>query len=151
MEQYIVPQWLLVYGTDLHGKTVRRYGPLLPGGGDTDCAITVCAAKRLVPLPPEEVKQRLETVLKFTGKGDIPKVTALYQVFFETVAPTSTWFDFARLAWGPSEAVELANVLPRFTSCTHLDLSNNQLGPEGAKSIAPAIAVMASITQVLAK
>ena len=92
-----------------------------------DKAVVACAAQRLPPLSPEEVERRLQTELKFTGKGDIPVVASLYRTFFESTAVHAKRFDFSGLAWGAKELTQLADVFPKYCSCEELSLSGNNL------------------------
>ena len=108
----------------------------------------VCTASRLPPPTPKEVARLLKDEKKFTGKGDVPIVTELYRAFFETVAATTTRLDFHQLEWGAAEAASLATVLPQFGVLAELDLSENKLGAEGAKDVAEALRVNASLTSV---
>ena len=74
----------------------------------------VCAAARLPPLLPDEVRRRLDEK-KFTSKADVDVVDGLYRAFFDGAAASATQLDFSGLGWGEAEAQQLQEVLPRFT------------------------------------
>ena len=102
-----------------------------------------CTAARLPPLPPEEVRRRLEHELKFTnGKTDVDVVDNLYRAFFDGVAGHAKKLNFIGLQWGEAEARQLAAVLPRFAALEELDLFGNRLGDGGAAALAPALKQM---------
>ena len=102
-----------------------------------------CTAARLPPLPPEEVRRRLEHELKFTnGKTDVDVVDNLYRAFFDGVAGHAKKLNFRFLEWGEAEARQLAAVLPRFAALEVLSLSFNRLGDGGAAALAPALKQM---------
>ena len=96
----------------------------------------VCAAARLPPLLPDEVRRRLEHEKTFTSKADVTVVNQLYRGFFEGATRFATRLDFGALAWGDEQAAQLADVLPSFTALTALDLSKNKLGSAVAAAIA---------------
>ena len=64
------------------------------------CPNAVCSAKRQPPMDPDWVAHELRTTKKFTGKGDVPVVEALYRDYFEGVASTATVLNFSKLQWG---------------------------------------------------
>ena len=104
---------------------------------------TMCMAARLPPLPPEEVRRRLEHEKTFTqGAADVDVVDKLYRAFFEGVTGHATQLNFFRLEWGEAEARQLAAVLPRFAALKDLDLTGNRLGAGGAAALAPALKEM---------
>ena len=108
-----------------------------------------CAAARLPPLPPEEVRRRLEHELKFTnGKTDVDVVDNLYRAFFDGVAGHAKELDFYRLEWGEAEARQLAAVLPRFAALEELYLHCNRLGDGGAAALAPALKQMPQLEEL---
>ena len=109
----------------------------------------VCAGRRPPPLPPSEVARLLETEKKFTNSSDTGVVAALYRTFFESIASATERLAFRELQWGDAEAAQLAAVLPEFVRLRELDLSNNELGAEGARALAPVVAVMGSVTKIL--
>ena len=103
----------------------------------------VCRAARLPPLPPEEVRRRLEHEKTFTqGAADVDVVDKLYRAFFEGVAGHAKVLIFQELEWGEAEARQLAAVLPRFAALERLDLDSNRLGDGGAAALAPALKEM---------
>ena len=106
----------------------------------------VCAAARLPPLLPDEVKRRLEHEKTFTSKADIAVVDKLYRTFFDGAARFATRLNFQQLAWGDEEVQQLVGVLPRFAALTALDLSRNKLGAAGAKEIAKYVKGSAVLT-----
>ena len=75
----------------------------------------VCSMQREPPRDPEWVAQELRTTKKFTGKGDVPVVEALYRDYFEGVTSSATILNFAELQWSDAEAATLASVLHRYT------------------------------------
>ena len=127
---------------------------LMGYGGDAltlDCSLEgVCAAARLPPLLPDEVRRLLATEKKFTASADLDRVDQLYRTFFDGVTLAATQLNMQGLGWTRTQVKQLVAVLPCFTTLTWLDLSNNELGAEGAKAVAPAIAVNASLTSVRA-
>ena len=79
--------------------------------------------------------------------------------YFAAIAPMVERLDLARLGWGAAEAIALSAALPRFTSCTTLDLvalpldsgsvlTGSRLGVDGAVALARAIAVCPSLTHI---
>ena len=101
----------------------------------------VCAAARLPPLLPDEVRRRLDEK-KFTSKADVGVVDGLYRAFFDGAAASAMQLDFSGLGWGEAEARQLQEVLPRFTRFKALDLSRNKLGAAGASAIASLLKTM---------
>ena len=101
----------------------------------------VCTAARLPPLPPEEVRRRLQHEKTFTqGAADVDAVDKLYRTFFEFVAGHAKDLHFVDLGWGEAEARQLAAVLPRFAALTSLDVSDNEeLGEQGVTAICDAL------------
>ena len=111
--------------------------------GDYGDLVEVCTAARLPPLPPEEVRRRLEHEKTFTqGAADVDVVDKLYRAFFEGVAGHAKELTFAGLEWGEAEARQLAAVLPRFAALEKLNLGFNRLGAGGAAALAPALKEM---------
>ena len=104
------------------------------GGGQWKPAYTlegVCAAARLPPLLPDEVKRRLEHEKTFTSEAD-----KLYRSFFDGITRFATRLNFQGLAWGHEEVQQLVDVLPRFAVLTALDLSKNKVDAAGAEPVA---------------
>ena len=99
----------------------------------------VCAAARLPPLLPDEVRRLLECEKKFTASADVDVVDGLYRRFFEGITSAATHLDMSGLRWGEVEARQLVGVLPRFEALTSLDLSKNKLGAKGAQPLAEAL------------
>ena len=108
----------------------------------------VCSAKRPPPRDPDWVAQELRTTKKFTGKGDVPVVEALYRDFFEGVAATATTLKFSDMQWGDAEAAALASTLPRYVRASALDVSKNCIGGDGAAALARAMALCAELKHV---
>ena len=109
----------------------------------------VCMAARLPPLPPEEVRRRLQHEKTFTqGAADVDVVDKLYRAFFEGVAGHAKELIFPDLEWGEAEARQLAAVLPRFAALETLYLNNNRLGDGGAAALAPALKEMPRLTKL---
>ena len=113
------------------------YGPEKPVNPDYMLAC-VCARKRLPPPTPEKVAHLLHTEKRFTNSADVGQVAALYAAFFAKVTSVRS-LVFRGLGWEAPEGIELAAALPRFDALTSLDLSQNNLGPNGAKALAPAL------------
>ena len=88
------------------------YGPEQPGNPDVKLAC-VCARSRLPPPSPERVEELLRTQKKFTNASDVSTVAKLYATFFASVVQVDA-LDFKGLAWGPDDAAQLCQVLPRF-------------------------------------
>ena len=111
------------------------------GGLSTDewCLTRVCSASRQPPMDPVWVAQELRTTKKFTGKGDVPVVEALYKDYFEGVASTATVLTFSNLQWGDAEAATLSLVLLRYVRLGSLDLSMNDIGSDGAQCLSKAL------------
>ena len=137
----------------------------------------VCMRGRLPPPTPEKVERLLRTEKTFTNSSDVAKVAALYAAFFDEVV-RATELHFRAVGWTVAEAAELCEALPRFRALTSLDVSENKLGdagvsvicqavqsnkeiklaslnvsrneigPEGAKAVAAMAAVAASLTEV---
>ena len=101
----------------------------------------VCAAARLPPLLPDEVRRRLDEK-KFTSKADVDVVDGLYRAFFDGAADSATQLNFSGLGWAEAEARQLKEVLPRFTRLKALDLSDNALGAAGASAIVSLLKTM---------
>ena len=94
-----------------------------------------CSVGRDPPLSPQAMSEVVRTQKRFTGKGDLEIVTAMYRDFFDAVAPTVEELLLQELKWGPKEACALTEVLPRFSSCHKLILSYNNIGTRGAAAI----------------
>jgi len=99
----------------------------------------VCAARRPPPMAPEGIVEELRGK-KFTSNADVEVVAGLYRSYFEGIRSTATRLQFAGLRWGDAEVVQLAAVLPQFTRVTRLDLMDNEIGPTGARALAPRVA-----------
>ena len=84
------------------------------------CLNRVCSAQRQPPRDPEWVAQELRTTKKFTGKGDVPVVEALYRDYFEGITSTATILNFSNLQWNDKEAATLASVLHHYTRLTQV-------------------------------
>ena len=122
---------------DLAKRTDRAMGFAYGGGWIPEAMLEgVCAAARLPPLLPDEVRHRLEHEKKFTSKADVGVVDGLYRDFFDGATDSATQLSFSGLSWGEAEAQQLKVVLPRFTRLKTLDLSGNKLGAVGASAIA---------------
>ena len=104
-----------------------------------NCLNRVCSAQRPPPRDPEWVAQELRTAKKFTGKGDVPVVEAMYRDYFEGVASTAIVLNFSELQWGDAEAATLALVLSHYACIVTLDLSRNQIGIDGAQHLGKAL------------
>ena len=104
-----------------------------------NCLNAVCSAKRQPPMDPDWVAQELRTTKKFTGKGDVPVVEALYRDYFEGVASTATVLNFSKLQWGDAEVATLLLMLPRYVSLTSLNMSDNGIGSDGAQRLSEAL------------
>ena len=87
------------------------------------------------PLSPQAMSEVVRTQKRFTGKGDLEIVDAMYKEFFDAVAPTLEELMLHHLEWGPEEACALAEALPRFTACRKLSLAGNYIGDKGAAAI----------------
>ena len=121
---------------DLAKRTDRAMGCAYGGGWAREFMLEgVCAAARLPPLLPDEVRRRLDEK-KFTSKADVDVVDGLYRAFFDGAADSATQLNFSGLDWGEAEARQLKEVLPHFTRLKALDLSENKLGAAGASAIA---------------
>lgn len=112
-----------------------------------------CTEGTRVPPPlPERVAHLLAHEKSFYAKSDVAVVAGLHASFFEAVAPVQQRLDFSKLGWKHAEAVLLVEVLPRFGSLEHLDLSQNDLGSNGGKggvAIADVLRVNASLKELL--
>ena len=117
------------------------YGPDEPGSPDAMLAC-VCARRRPPPPSPETVRRLLQTEKRFTNSSDVSKVADLYATFFGKVTNVGE-LEFQGLEWGAADVVELCEVLPRFVALRTLDLSRNNIGPEGASSLGEALKVNA--------
>ena len=108
----------------------------------------VCAAARLPPLLPDEVRRLLGTEKKFTSSTDLDRVDQLYRTFFDGVTLAATELNMQGLGWTVTEVQQLITVLPCFTALTSLDLSNNKLGEEGGVAVAGGVLrAMTSVTE----
>ena len=122
---------------DLAKRTETAMGCAYGGPWNSECMLEgVCAAARLPPLLPDEVRRRLEQEKKFTAKADVGVVDGLYRDLFGGAADSAMQLDFSGLGWGEAEAKQLEVVLPHFTQLKTLDLSENKLGAAGASAIA---------------
>jgi hypothetical protein len=109
----------------------------------------VCASRRPPPIHPDEARRLLRDKKKFTARADVETVAYLYQSFFETVAQSAKALYFRNLKWEAEvDGMQLALVLPHFSSLTHLDLSENALYPVGVKALAAALPAMGSLTSL---
>jgi len=96
------------YGDNCYGNDKLdpkgAYERLVP-----ECILeNVCAAARMPPLLPDEVRRRLDKK-KFTSKADVDVVDRLYRAFFNGAASSAAQLDFRgrpRLGRGGSAAVE---------------------------------------------
>ena len=121
---------------DLAKRTDKAMGFAYGGPWNPEAKLEgVCAAARMPPLLPDEVRRRLDEK-KFTSKADVGVVDGLYRAFFDGAADSATQLDFSGLDWGEAEAQQLKEVLPRFTRLKALDLTDNKLGAAGASAIA---------------
>ena len=100
----------LALGTDFQLQHVCTAGICHRGAG----------AAREPPLLPEEMRRRLATK-RFTSSADADMVFELYRTFFDGIAATATRLVFSGLEWRPTEAKQLALVLPRMTALTELE------------------------------
>ena len=100
---------------DLAKRTDNAIGHAYGSDWNPDYMLeNVCAAARLPPLLPDEVRRRLDEK-KFTSKADMEVVDRLYRLFFDGAADSATQLDFSGLDWGEAEVQQLKEVLPRFT------------------------------------
>ena len=121
---------------DLAKRTDKAMGRAYGGEWKPEFMLEgVCAAERMPPLLPDEVRRCLDEK-KFTSKADVGVVDGLYRAFFDGAADSATQLDFSGLDWGEAEAQQLKEVLPRFTRLKALDLTDNKLGAAGASAIA---------------
>ena len=102
---------------------------------------------RAPPLMPAKVAHVLEHDKVFFARADVAVVAGLYATFFDAVAPAQRTLSFSKLGWADEEAAQLAEVLPFFGKLERLDLSDNKVGAEGARALAPTL-VHASVTSV---
>ena len=80
---------------DLAQRTEAAMGHAYGGNWNPDYMLEgVCAAARLPPLLPDEVKRRLEHEKTFTSKADIAVVDKLYRTFFDGAARFATRLNF---------------------------------------------------------
>ena len=107
-----------------------------------------CAVGRDPPLSPQAMSEVVRTQKRFTGKGDLEIVDAMYKEFFDAVAHTVEELMLNKLEWGPEEACALAEALPSFTSCRKLSLANNLIGDKGAAAIFNALHAAPSLQSV---
>ena len=114
----------------------------------SECLNIVCSANRQPPMDPDWVAQELRTTKKFTGKGDVPVVEALYREYFEGVASTATILNFSKLQWGGAEAATLASVLPHYLSLRTLDMSQNGIGSDGAQRLSEALKTNSTLLEL---
>lgn len=135
---------------DLSKRTDRAMGRAYGGNWPPDYKLEgVCAAQRLPPLPPEEVRQLLEKEKKFTaGRTDVDVVDGLYRRFFDGVSRAATVLDFHELGWGASEAQALAAVLPHFSALQKINLSRNQFDAAAGSALADALRANGSLTSL---
>ena len=100
---------------DLVKRTDRAMGCAYGGNWNPDAILeNVCAAARLPPLLPDEVRRRLDEK-KFTSKADVGVVDGLYRAFFDGAADSAAQLNFSGLDWGEAKVQQLKVVLPRFT------------------------------------
>ena len=98
-----------------------------------------CSSRRCVPLRPDVVRHLLHTEKKFTTDADKEVVADLYESFFNDVAGSCTKLDFSFLLWKDKEIRDLAGSLQFFEKLEKLDLSDNEIGDEGAVALAGAL------------
>lgn len=98
----------------------------------------VCAAQRVPPLLPQVMEGAL-IHKRFTSGADRAVVAELYRSYFVGVTSCATRLDFARLQWKDAEAAALAALLPTYARLTALDVSNNEIGGDGARQLAAAV------------
>ena len=67
------------------------------------------------------MRRLLETEKQFTAKADVDTVDRLYRAFFDGIAAAATRLVFSGLGWGPTQAQQLALVLPRMTALIELE------------------------------
>ena len=112
------------------------------------CLNEVCTANRQPPMDPDWVAHELRTTKKFTGKGDVPVVEALYREYFEGVASTATILNFSQLKWGDAEAATLASVLPHYVSLRTLEMSQNRIGSDGAQRLSEVLKTNSTLLEL---
>ena len=112
------------------------------------CLNEVCTANRQPPMDPDWVAHELRTTKKFTGKGDVPVVEALYREYFEGVASTATILNFSQLKWGYAEAATLASVLPHYVSLRTLEMSQNRIGSDGAQRLSEVLKTNSTLLEL---
>ena len=71
----------------------------------------------------------------------------IYAAFFGEIVKVES-LHFREVGWGNKEAIEMAEVLPRFPALTSLDVGQNQIGPEGARAIGESLRVNGSLTSL---
>jgi len=106
------------------------------------------AGSRSAPLEPDRVASLLANEKKFYASSDIATVAGLYKTFFDAVVPAQRELVLCKLGWGDNDVVQLAEVLPCFCQLVAIDLSKNSIGAAGAKSVAAAMVVSASLTKI---
>jgi len=107
----------------------------------------VCRRGRPPPPSPEKVKHLLETEKQFTNKSDTGTVAQIYAAFFGEIVKVES-LHFQNVEWGDEEAIEMAEVLPRFPALTSLDVGKNKIGPLGARAIGESFRANGSLTEV---
>ena len=134
---------------DLSKRTDQAMGCAYGGNWPPDWKLEgVCAAQRLPPLPPEEVRQLLEKEKKFTaGRTDVDVVDGLYRRFFDGVSRAATVLDFHQLGWGASEAQALAAVLPHFSALQKINLAQNKFDAAAGSALAEGLRATGSLTE----
>ena len=134
---------------DLAKRTEEAMGFAYGEGINPESALErVCAAARLTPLLPDEVRRRLEHEKKFTASADVDVVDRLYRSFFEGATRFATRLDFSGLQWGDEEALRLAEVLPSFAALESLDLAKNSVGARGGVVLAECLSGSAVLTSL---
>ena len=103
--------------------------------------------RRLPPLVPEEFAKRATSKTVTNGK-DKEVLLRLQADVSTCVLSTVRVLSFSALGWGDSDATLLAKALRLCANLHTLNLSRNEIGPEGARDIAASTAVMASLTEV---
>ena len=94
----------------------RGYFELASSKPATDALAFACAARRPVPILPEEAARLLREEKTFTAGSDVDKVIELYRIFFDSVSQSTEVLCFDNLSWGDEEARQLAVVLPSFAN-----------------------------------
>ena len=123
----------------LRTETARRcaYGMSVHWAPE-DRLTGVCAVKRPPPMLPE-VMERALIDKRFTSGADQVVVAELYRAYFEGVTSSATRLSFAGVQWGDAEAAALAVLLPKYVQLTALDVSENEIGGDGARQLAAAV------------